>query len=135
MKNYYFDMDGVLANFHKEPYSYKNAINRAWISNLEPFTHNIRVMQGLIAEGETVFISTKAASEQARLGKIDWLRKYVPEFNLDNFICIVGHGNNAENMRTTTGILIDDDMKNCRQWEKAGHQYIHLATKGEQIVL
>ena len=128
-------MDGVLANFHKEPYAYKNAINRQWIGNLEPFTHNIRVMQSLIAEGETVFISTKAASEQARLGKIDWLKKHIPEFNLDNFICIVGHGNKAECMRTDTGVLIDDDIKNCRQWEKAGHQYIHLATKGEQIVL
>lgn len=25
---YYFDMDGVLCNFHKEPYSYTKAINR-----------------------------------------------------------------------------------------------------------
>lgn len=135
MNYYYFDMDGVIANFHKEPYSYKNAINRKWIASLEPFEHNIKVIKNLIAEGETVFISTKAASEDARLGKIDWVIRYIPEFNLDNLICIVGHGNKAEHMRTDTGILIDDDMKNCRQWEKAGHKYIHLTIKGEQIVL
>jgi 5'(3')-deoxyribonucleotidase len=82
-----------------------------------------------------VFISTKAASEEARLGKLDWLAKYIPEINIEHFICIVGHGNKAEYMKTDTGILIDDDIKNCRQWEKAGHQYIHLTIKGEQIVL
>lgn len=133
--NYYFDMDGVLANFHKEPYAYKNAINRTWISNLEPFEHNIKIIKQLIAEGQVVYISTKAASEDARLGKLDWLAKYIPEINIEHFICIVGHGNKAEHMRTTTGILIDDDIKNCRQWEKAGHQYIHLTVKGEKIVL
>lgn len=36
-------------------------------------------------------------------------------------------------MQTTEGILIDDDIKNCGQWAKAGHTYIHLQTKGEQI--
>lgn len=50
-------------------------------------------------------------------------------------ICIVGNGNKAEHMKTTDGILIDDDIKNCRQWARAGHMYIHLQTKDEQIIL
>ena len=131
---YYFDMDGVLANFHKEPFNYKNAINRQWIANLEPFTYNVIVVKTLIRQGHEVYISTKAASEQARLGKLDWLARYIPELDLDRVICIVGHGNKAEHMRTADGILVDDDIKNCRQWAKAGHSYIHLEIKGEQIV-
>ena len=130
---YYIDMDGVLSNFHKEPYSYKNAIDREWIANLEPFMHNVKVVKQLIKQGYNVYISTKAASEQAKQGKLDWLSKYIPELPQDKIICIVGNGNKAEHMRTAEGILIDDDIKNCRQWAKAGHTYIHLQTKGELI--
>ena len=71
---YYFDMDGVIANFHKEPYKYINAINRQWIANLEPFMDNVNVIKSLIAKGENVYILSKAAHENAKLGKIDWLK-------------------------------------------------------------
>ena len=53
---YYFDMDGVIANFHKEPYKYINAINRQWIANLEPFMDNVNLIRNLIAKGENVYI-------------------------------------------------------------------------------
>lgn len=68
---YYFDMDGVLANFHKEPFNYKNAINRQWIASLEPFKYNVTLVRTLITQGYDVYISTKATSEQAKLGKLD----------------------------------------------------------------
>ena len=58
-KVYYFDMDGVLANFHKEPYSYANAISREWIANLDPFMGAIGVVKRLIAEGKSVYISLR----------------------------------------------------------------------------
>lgn len=131
---YYFDMDGVIANFHKEPYKYANAINRNWIANLEPFMNNIEVIHELIASGKSVYILTKAASEEARLGKMDFLAKYIPELDLKKrFICIVGNGKKVDYMRTKTGTLVDDDMKNIRPWAQKGLGYIFLETKGATV--
>jgi 5'(3')-deoxyribonucleotidase len=132
---YYFDMDGVIANFHKEPYKFANAINREWIANLDPFMDNVNVIRNLIANGKSVYILTKAASENAKLGKLDWLAKYIPELNPKRVIVIVGNGKKVDYMATKTGILVDDDMKNIRPWVKAGHKAIHLEIKGEKIAL
>ena len=129
---YYVDMDGVIANFHKEKYSYANAINRQWIANLEPFMHNVNVIKNLIATGNTIYILTKAASENAKLGKIDWLAKYLPEITIDRFICIVGNGKKVDYIKED-GTLIDDDKKNTTPWEKAGHKAVLLMNKGELI--
>lgn len=134
-KTYYFDMDGVLANFHKEPYKYTNAINRRWIANLEPFMGNVNIVRQLIAEGNEVFILSKAASETAKQGKLDWLARYIPEMQASNVIIIVGNGKKVDYIRTATGVLVDDDMKNIRPWVKAGFEYIHVEVKGMTITL
>ena len=132
---YYFDMDGVLANFHKD-YDFtkriQQAMNREWIANLEPFMNNVAIVKELIAKGEQVYILTAAANEAAKMGKIDWLTKYIPELALDMFICIVGHGKKVDFIRED-GILIDDAKKNITPWIKAGHKAIWLETKGQTI--
>lgn len=133
-KAYYFDMDGVIANFHKEPFKYTNAISREWIANLEPFMENINLMRKLILANEIVYILTKAASENAKLGKIDFLKKYVPEFDFNKFICIVGSGKKIDYIQED-GMLIDDDIKNIRQWEKAGQEVYFVEAKGKSIEL
>ena len=132
---YYFDMDGVIANFHKEPYKYINAISREWIANLEPFMDNVNLIRNLIISGKSVYILSKAASEEARLGKIDWLAKYIPELDIKRIIVIVGSGKKCDYMKTKTGILIDDDKTNINQWIKAGHKGILLQYKGQTIEL
>jgi 5'(3')-deoxyribonucleotidase len=136
-KGYYFDMDGVIANFHKEPYKYVNAIDTEWIANLEPFMDNINLMLKLIARGEQVYIISKAASESAKRGKYMWLEKYLPELPKEHIFIIVGNGKKYEYIQTEQAILIDDDIKNCKQWDKASEQYtyIHLAIKGQTIKL
>ena len=136
MTTYYFDMDGVLANFHKD-FDYKKraqqAMNRQWIANLDPFMDNIQEVKALIAKGDRVYILTAAANDQARLGKIDFLAKWIPELNVEtSFICIVGHGKKVDFMKEE-GILIDDDMKNIRPWRKAGFTAVYLETKGEAV--
>lgn len=134
-KVYYFDMDGVLANFHKEPYSYANAISREWIANLDPFMSAIGVVKRLIAEGKSVYINSLAASEEAKQGKIEWLAKYLPEIKSNHIIIIVGNGKKAEHMRTKTGILVDDKASNCRQWTKiSGQPAIWVEQKGVVII-
>ena len=134
MAVYYFDMDGVLSNFHKEPYKYINAINREWIANLEPFMDNIATVKRLIAEGAIVYILTKAASESAKQGKIDWLAKYLPQITSKQFICIVGNGRKVDHIREA-GMLIDDDKRNTTPWGKAGYPYYLLSSKGEKVEL
>ena len=134
MKNYYIDMDGVIANFHKEPYKYTNAINREWIANLEPFMENVEIVRNLVIT-ENVYILSKAANEDAKLGKLEWLARYIPELNRNHIIIIVGNGKKVDYIRTENGILIDDDMKNINPWRKAGFEYIYIEEKGARISL
>ena len=127
---YYWDMDGVLADFHKN-YNGDRALafSREYLANLPAFMENVDTLSGLIADGHTCYILTKAASEDAKAGKIDWLAKYVPAMTADRFICIVGYGRKIDYIRED-GILIDDDEKNCKQWVKGGQTAIHLENKG-----
>ena len=130
---YYFDMDGVLANFHKAYALDKaTACKRSTMANLEPFAQNVAAVRSLIASGVQVYILTKAANEDGKAGKIDWLAKFIPELTAEQFICIVGSGRKVDFIRED-GILVDDDVKNTRQWEKAGHKAILLEVKGAAI--
>lgn len=132
---YYFDMDGVLANFHKAYAVNKMvALNGKAMAELEPFVENVNLVKSLIKAGERVYILTKAANEGAKNGKIEWLAKYIPEVKADKFICIVGHGKKVDYIKED-GILVDDDIKNTKPWEKAGYKAILLAEKGEKISL
>lgn len=131
-KIYYFDMDGVLANFHAEPYNPRNAMSRKWIANLAPFTSTVNTVKQLIAEGNSVYINSLAASEDAKQGKLDWLAKYLPEIKRSHVIIIVGNGKKAEHMKTKHGILVDDKLANCKQWTKiSGQPAIWVENKGE----
>ena len=97
--------------------------------------NNINIIRKLIAENKSVYILSKAASEQAKLGKIDWLHKYIPELKPNRIIIIVGNGKKCDYMKTKTGILIDDNKTNINQWIKAGHKGILLQYKGQTIEL
>ena len=134
MTTYYFDMDGVLANFHKEPYSFANAISREWIANLEPFMENVKIVRNLIAKGEKVYILSKAARETSKMGKVEWLARYIPELKAENIIIIVGNGKKVDYIKED-GILVDDDVKNINPWVKAGHPAIYVEVKGMTITL
>lgn len=132
-KAYYFDMDGVLANFHK---AYANdkmiALKGKAMANLEPFDINVALVRNMIAHGELVYILTKAANEEVKNGKAEWLARYIPEMDEEHFICIVGHGKKVDFIRED-GILIDDDKKNLRPWEKEGHETYFVKEKGMAI--
>ena len=132
---YYFDMDGVLANFHKAYATNKaTAMSRKAMAELEPFAENVATVRNLIATGVKVYILTKAANEAGKAGKIDWLARYIPEITAEMFICIVGSGRKVDYIRED-GVLVDDDPKNTRPWVKAGYEAITLAAKGEAVTL
>ncbi len=129
---YYWDMDGVLANFHKAYATDKAvALKRNAMANLEPFAENVETLRSLIAAGHTCYILTKAANADGAQGKIEWLAKYIPEMDEAHTI-IITKGRKVDNIRED-GILVDDDSANTRQWEKAGHKAILLTTKGEAV--
>ena len=131
---YYFDMDGTLADFHGAYTSHADACRYDFIRNLAPFTANVETMRKAIADGHNCYILSKAANEDAKQAKIDWLAEFIPELTADKIIVIVGYGKKYEHM-VEEGILIDDNVKETRQWEKAGHTAILLADKGAAITL
>lgn len=131
---YYFDMDGVLADFHSTYTERAQALSRDYLANLAPFAENVKTVRNLIAAGSLVYILTKAANEDARQGKLDWLAKHIPEMTAERFICIVGYGRKVDFIRED-GVLVDDDPKNTRQWVKGGHEALLLSYKGETVTL
>lgn len=129
---YYWDMDGVLADFHTNYTDRALAFSYDYIANLPVFAENVATLNAMIAAGVKCYILTKAANEDAKRGKIDWLKKNVPALTPEQFICIVGYGKKVDFIREE-GILIDDDERNTKQWVKGGHAAILLAAKGEAV--
>lgn len=137
MKTYYFDVDGVLADFHGAYDHTKRyeSLTYDFIRNLKPFVENINLVKELIANGDRVYISTLVANETTKKARIDWLREMLPEIPSYRIITIVGHGKKCDKMKTKDGILVDDKKANCTQWEKAGHKAIWLKIKGAKVEL
>lgn len=127
---YYFDMDGVLANFHEHYKGYLRAGEYDFIRNLRPFLDTVNLVNTLIEKGEEVYISSLCKNDVAKKAKIDWLAEYIPALTLDHIIILVGSGKKCDNMKTTDGILVDDKESNIKQWRKAGHKACLVEVKG-----
>jgi 5'(3')-deoxyribonucleotidase len=136
-KTYYFDVDGVLADFHSkyDPMNRAESLTYNFIRNLKPFAENVALVKRLVAEGNRVYISTMVANEATKKARIDWLAEMLPEIPAYRIITIVGHAKKCDKMRTKDGILIDDKLANCKQWIKAGHEAVWLEAKGGAITL
>ena len=136
-KTYYFDVDGVLADFHGayNPCNRAESLTYDFIRNLKPFTANVELVKELIADGNRVYISTIVANTETRKARIDWLAEMLPEIPTYRIVTIVGYGNKAEHMKTKTGILVDDKKANCKQWEQAGLTAIWLEEKGSKVTI
>lgn len=131
---YYWDMDGVLANFHKAYVTDKAvALKRESMAALEAFIENVNTLNRLIVQGNVCYILTKAANADGAQGKLDWLAKYVPAMDAEHII-IIFKGRKVDYIREA-GVLVDDDATNCKQWVKGGYEAIYLQAKGEAVAL
>lgn len=129
--SYYFDMDGVLANFHEHKNGWRFAGKYDFIRNLNPFIEAVDLVNQMIKDGKSVYISSLAMNETAKQAKIDWLAQYIPGLKKNHIIILVGNAKKNEHMKTKKGVLVDDKMSNIRAWRKAGMKAVFVETKGQ----
>jgi 5'(3')-deoxyribonucleotidase len=123
-------MDGVLANFHEHKDGWKFAGSYDFIRNLAPFIESINLVNEMIKNGYKVYISSLCRNEYAKQAKIDWLKQYIPNLKEENIIILIGNAKKVENMKTRTGVLVDDKEANVKQWRKKGLKAVYVETKG-----
>lgn len=128
--NYYFDMDGVLANFHEHKNGWMLAGEYDFIRNLAPFVESIALVNDMINKGYKVYILSLCRNEEAKRAKIDWLKQYIPSLKAENIIILIGNAKKVENMKTRTGVLVDDKETNIKQWRKKGLKAVYVKNRG-----
>ena len=114
---FYFDMDGVIADFDGEIDAVDRFENeKDFFFNLKPIKNNIKIIKQLIKNNDKIYIITASPNARCDNDKIHWLRKYLPEIKKNNIIIIRCGEQKVKHMKTRHGILMDDYGKNCREW-------------------
>lgn len=88
--------------------------------DLEPVEGSIHGLKSLIDDGHDVIIATAVprCAGIAYHGKLEWLRRNMPWFNLNNFIAI------QRKDLLSGDIMIDDGPHNIEAWVKSGRDAI-----------
>jgi 5'(3')-deoxyribonucleotidase len=123
-----FDMDGVLADFFKEPRHLERFKNeKGFFRKLEPIKNNLAIINKLLDLKVNVFIISTSPHEQADKEKRAWLGEHLPRLTTNNIILTRPNESKAKALgRTLTkgDILIDDHTKNLIEWQQQGGQPI-----------
>lgn len=130
---FYFDMDGVLANVPQLKANDWAKVNSvSWNMSLQPFAYNVAVVRWLIEQGHKVYILSRSSGKNQNVGKMEWIKRYLPTLPKENIILVNGTTRKTPYIREK-GVLVDDTESQCRAWSKVGLPAYWLPTKGENI--
>lgn len=132
-KGFYFNLCGVLMEYHTANTKYYNIIRKDWNVERKPFSYNVAFVNKLIAEGKAVYIVSRAPSKEAVEGRKEWVKKYLPDIPDENILISTDNKISLAYITTTQAVLFDDDEKTCKQWKHAGYEVVQLMTKGQCI--
>lgn len=139
-KNYFFNMDGVLATYDRDAYIGQNPLflqpHVHYFRNLEPDMKMLSVMDGLWSYirchrlQDEIYIITSIANNGALFNehlhdKLEWVSKWIPYFPIDHvFACVSSKRDIFEMISNRKlipnhDILIDDYNKNLIEWREA----------------
>lgn len=126
----FLDMDGVLAQFYKDPDFMQNMHKEGYFIGLQPYEPMCRAMKYVASTRDDVYILTAYHTEDpwAKTEKTLWVKHIFGEdfadFNL--IICPCG-ANKAEYAEAKLGrkickydVLVDDHTPNLLRWEASG---------------
>lgn len=150
LKNLYFDMDDVLADFSAE----KNAVKRFrkeenFFYNLAPIKNNCYALQQAIIKngGNNIYILSKSPNKRCNVDKLKWLQKNFVGLQEKNIIFVplkkskVDYARKHLGLKPTEklqGTLFDDYNKNCFEWttsEKVQGSAFIIGNKDEYSLL
>lgn len=142
MKNYFLDMDLTLAAFplkHGEMGTQQYRTKAGFFQKLKPYA-NIEAVNMAIIGKKNVYILSNSPTETADNDKRNWLDEFLPAipevkriFNRGGLTANQTKAQVAETILgrklTKNDILIDDCIKNLKEWEAAGGKAIHKQTR------
>lgn len=132
MNTYYFDVDGVLADFHSNYVHVERErfITYDYIRNLKPFEANVKAVKLLKAFHADIYIATRVANEDCAKARREWLAEYLPEIPADHIIIAVEVSLKPEMLPTATGYFVNDLEKECKKFAKHGFTPVWVEEKG-----
>lgn len=137
-KNYYIDMDGVLALYDRDAYRGNDPLflrkNQHYFRNLKPDRKALELVDRLHHNsrytGDKIYILTSLPMNNAIFNehfhdKIEWLAEWLPYIAIGDILISVTSKRDAveyihDHTLTADDILIDDYNKNLVEWRDAG---------------